>query len=1185
MSLFRPVFVLIFALTGICARAQTYPQTVGIDPAFGPAVETLDGAIYVLVAQSDGKFYVGGQFSRINGVPRRNLARLKPNGEVDPTFDPGGGPNAAVRAIALQTDGQIIVAGDFTGYRTTSREGLARVKPDGSLDETFDSPFAQQTASNFAVALQADGKILVGGYYYAPTLRTGLVRLTSAGAIDSSFAPQGGPDASVYALEKLAGNRFLVGGSFTRYAGSPRHGVALIDANGNLDATFKNETPSGLNVRAVRASPDGKYIVGAQNASANLIQLAADGAWEKNLSIAAGADCAVTAIGFDVFKRILVAGTLATKDTARQRMARLLSDGTFDSTWSDASIDDQVHALLVQRTGRVVIGGAFNTVGGIPRAALARLDVDGSLDPELTASVTSGGAIRMLERQSDGKLLIAGSFTLIDGEARDCVARLNADGSLDREFKPTLTLPPTNPSIYQDQVSALALQADGRILIAGDFTEVNGRSAPKLARLNANGSLDLSFNPGTGPDARPTAMRVQPDGKIVLAGYFSNYAGVWRPRVARILSNGTLDTSFDPTGFGLSLTWVTRVEVDSQGRVLVLGDGGLDSFASDGSKTGAFRLPLNNSSTVNALQFAPDGKFFVGGILDINYFLTDDYVGGKDYTVARFSSSGRLDASFAKVSYSDYGVVGDMCLQGDGRLIVGRAANATGFTTNTVGLVRYEASGTIDSSFSALGLRDPGFYRLLLFSNGTMIGAGGRFYDGVADRAGIVRFAAATAPNFTSPSSAVFVRGTETSFTLTATGTPSPMFTLAGGELPSWLSWNAASGTLSGVATGATGKVAQLVFRAANGTGGESLRTVSIVVQSPPGAVVSPGSIAVSPGGEVTLTATAGGSPAPAYQWRKNGVALTGETGASLKLTQASSSTPGAYTVVLTNSVASTESEPAFVGVTSTAKVIGAAKELEPHDIRHPNGNVFDQVLLEGVAATITADYSPEPELNQITRISFIDLDDDIVQVEFSGPGTLSLVLQNPTGPALPLNYNQNTEYMKGHAGIVITGATERTHVTVFSVGRATAVNQALFRSDVSYGGTADLAFIAITSSNGRFGGLRAANARFYATAGITGVFAPNVDFEGPVYIGNISAFDAARPVIQLGSVTDVRITGGDLWQANSRELEVAGITRLLFSAGSDSHGNLFAVEINQATLVDDGEDVTDAVITYSLNQ
>src|SRR5690606_17163673 len=98
-------------------------------------------------------------------------------------------------------------------------------------------------------------------------------------------------------------------------------------------------------------------------------------------------------------------------------------------------------------------------------------------------------------------------------------------------------------------------------------------------------------------------------------------------------------------------------------------------------------------------------------------------------------------------------------------------------------------------------------------------------------------------------------------------------------------------------------------------------------------------------------------------------------------------------------------------------------------DIPHNNGNIFDQVLLTGAAAAITAD------AGQITRMSYIDLNDDIVQVEFSGSGTLALTLAAPTGPALPLKYNQNVTYMKGHASIVITGADESTNVSVFSVG------------------------------------------------------------------------------------------------------------------------------------------------------
>ena len=122
--------------------------------------------------------------------------------------------------------------------------------------------------------------------------------------------------------------------------------------------------------------------------------------------------------------------------------------------------------------------------------------------------------------------------------------------------------------------------------------------------------------------------------------------------------------------------------------------------------------------------------------------------------------------------------------------------------------------------------------------------------------------------------------------------------------------------------------------------------------------------------------------------------------------------------------------------------------ELPPGNIRHPNGNIFDQVLLTGTAETITADPG------KVTRTSYIDLTDDIVQIEFSGAGTLSVVLDRASGPAAPLNYQQpSVGYMKGHAGIVITGANETTNVSVFSVGRATAFDPA-----AAEGGSASVA-------------------------------------------------------------------------------------------------------------------------------
>ncbi|HYP16663.1 MAG TPA: glycosyl hydrolase, partial [Opitutus sp.] len=175
------------------------------------------------------------------------------------------------------------------------------------------------------------------------------------------------------------------------------------------------------------------------------------------------------------------------------------------------------------------------------------------------------------------------------------------------------------------------------------------------------------------------------------------------------------------------------------------------------------------------------------------------------------------------------------------------------------------------------------------------------------------------------------------------------------------------------------------------------------------------------PGTALTLTAApAAGVPAN-LQWQRNGVALNTASAITLDLALADvqPATAGLYSLT---SAAGT-SAPAIVGVSTTSKVIGFG-EARDQNIVHPNGNTFDQVLLTGVAATITADHA----LGQITRTSFIDVDHDIVQVEFSGPGTLTLVLDNAGPAASPVNYTQNVSYVKGHAGIVITGATEQTN-------------------------------------------------------------------------------------------------------------------------------------------------------------
>lgn len=339
-----------------------------------------------------------------------------------------------------------------------------------------------------------------------------------------------------------------------------------------------------------------------------------------------------------------------------------------------------------------------------------------------------------------------------------------------------------------------------------------------------------------------------------------------------------------------------------------------------------------------------------------------------------------------------------------------------------------------------------------------------------------------------------------------------------------------------------------------------------------PAIAAAPQKVTTGVGGGATFTASASGGT-PTYQWKKNGVDVPGATGATLVLTNVQPTDVGLYTVTVTSGGVAVTTAPVPLELTFTGKVAGAASEVAAN-ITHPNGNVYDQVLLSGAAASVKAD------AGQVTRVSFVDLTNDIVQVEFSGAGVLTITLDNASGPAAAVNYNQpGVSYMKGHATLTITGADATTNLGVFSVGSATAVNQALFKAGTTYDGFADLALVSIASGDGKFGGVRTGNASYFATKGLTGVYAPGVAFSGPLLVGDISGSDAAGAVLVTGAVSDAQVTGGDLLQANNGAVTVSGMTTLKFSAGTKADGTNLPAQANRARLLRDGIDVTSQLV------
>lgn len=172
-------------------------------------------------------------------------------------------------------------------------------------------------------------------------------------------------------------------------------------------------------------------------------------------------------------------------------------------------------------------------------------------------------------------------------------------------------------------------------------------------------------------------------------------------------------------------------------------------------------------------------------------------------------------------------------------------------------------------------------------------------------------------------------------------------------------------------------------------------------------------------------------------------------------------------------------------------------------------------------------------------------------------------------------------EEQQGHATITLAAVTANSHVSIFTVDTLTAVDHTLFRSGETYDGVADVALLSIVSADGRFGGIRTANAEFSGTRGLTGINAPGVQIAGPVNLHNVSASDTATPVLLTGPVDtgQIGVTGEDLHQPNGREIQVGGVQRIAMIAGATSHNVAQPPRANRGCCECNGQDVTAQIV------
>ena len=342
--------------------------------------------------------------------------------------------------------------------------------------------------------------------------------------------------------------------------------TSLPDGSALLDPTFQTKTSIDNFIRAIAVQADGKIVVGGgfENVEGieckRIARLNADGTFDKNFAAALN-NVPYSVVVTPADGKILLGGDFNDiSGQACKSIARLVSDGSVDPEfhrWTDT--EGSLRSIAVQPDGKIIVAGNFRMIHGAKKYHIARLNPDGSLDDKF--KVGASGAIWPVVLQSDDKILIGGDFNAVDGVKRQRIARLNSDGQLDKDFNPGGG---ANGWVY-----AIAVQKDGRIVIGGDFTEFSGRPRNRVARLESDGSLDATFNPGAGPDSGIRSVVIQGDQKIVLGGVFKYFNDVPLNHIARLNFNGSVDSSFDSgTGFN---DVVRTLALQMDGKILVAG--------------------------------------------------------------------------------------------------------------------------------------------------------------------------------------------------------------------------------------------------------------------------------------------------------------------------------------------------------------------------------------------------------------------------------------------------------------------------------------------------------------------------------------------------------------------------------------------------------------------------------------
>jgi uncharacterized delta-60 repeat protein len=328
--------------------------------------------------------------------------------------------------------------------------------------------------------------------------------------------------------------------------------------------------------------------------------------------------------------------------------------------------NSSVNDILVQSDGKIVVAGAFTYMNGSSALRIDRYNADGT--PSTFASgagnnTTSGtnDYITCLKELSNGDILVGGNFTRFDTQVQSRIAKVDADGFPVTSFVPGYGLG------FNDVVNSIDVQSDGKIIVGGLFTDYAGNTVNRIARLTANGSYDNTFTIGTGFNAKVNKIKVIADNKILVAGDFTTYNGTAVEGLVILNADGTLNPDFILAGSSIVTggVQVKNFDIQSDGKILIVpavGGGRVTRINTDGTVDFSF-ASLNFSSTISSICIQPDGKVLVGGQFTMIQSTTMNHL-------LRLNTNGTLDNTFT-IGTGLTGKVVAIKLQADNKILIG----------------------------------------------------------------------------------------------------------------------------------------------------------------------------------------------------------------------------------------------------------------------------------------------------------------------------------------------------------------------------------------------------------------------------------------------------------------------------------------------------------------------------------